>query len=480
MRILFASSEAHPLIKTGGLADVSGSLPQALAGLGHDVRLVLPAYPAIKRARRWKSLGTPSLDGKPSEWQLLSGTLPGTRLPVYLVDAPLYFERAGNPYRAPDGRDWQDNHLRFGLFGRAIAALAMGEADLRWRPELLHCNDWQTGLAPALLNGRAERPATVFTIHNLAYQGLFPPEALHELDLAQTLWRPDGLEFYGQLSFIKGGLVFADRITTVSPTYAKEILTPDFGYGLEGLLTHRVDVLSGILNGIDETAWNPRTDTHLPTPFDPLDKVAKRRCRASLCKALDLNESEHAPPLLGLIGRLVEQKGIDLVIAAIEPLLAQRRARAVILGSGERRFELALSALATRYPGRLAVRIGYDETLAHHIEAGADAFLMPSRFEPCGLNQMYSLRYGTPPLAHRTGGLADTIIDATPDHLAAGTANGFLFDAPSAEALGAGLERLLALWNTPDWETLIRSGTRSDFSWTRSAQAYSTLYKSII
>ena len=479
MRILFASSEAHPLIKTGGLADVSGSLPLALSGLGHDVRLILPAYPVVKRQAKWKALAALKLEGGPREAQLLYGMVPGTRLPVYLLDAPLYFERAGNPYSAPDGHGWQDNHLRFGLFGRAITAIALGHAGIDWHPELVHCNDWQTGLAPALLNEHPNRPATVFTIHNLAYQGLFPYEAFQDLRLPESFWSPEGLEFYGQLSFIKGGLAYADRITTVSPTYAREILTAHFGNGLEGMLAHRANVLSGILNGIDEAIWDPHNDPYVPVPLDPNDKASRQRCRADLCKTLHLEEAPDAPPLLGLIGRLVEQKGIDLVLATIEPLLLKGRIRVVILGSGESRFERALETLSERYPGRMAVHIGYDEALAHRIEAGADAFLMPSRFEPCGLNQMYSLRYGTPPLGHRTGGLADTIVDASPENLHAGTANGFLFDKPNEEALAACLERLLSLWGTPAWEALIRTGTQADFSWNRSAEAYSNLYKSI-
>lgn len=479
MRVLFASSEAHPLVKTGGLADVSGSLPPAIAACGHDVRLILPAYAALRGQGRWHTLGRLRLEGIHHEVRLLEGRMPDSGLPVYLVDAPEYFDRAGDPYRAPDGSDWPDNHLRFGLFSRAIAALALGKADLDWRPELVHCNDWQTGLVAALLHDRPARPATVFTIHNLAYQGLFPYAALQAIGLPDALWHPHALEFYGQLSFIKGGLVFADRITTVSPTYAEEIRTARFGYGLDGLLNYRAGSLSGILNGIDDKAWNPCTDRYLDAPLDPRDPIAKRRCRAALCAESGLEDHDDAAPLLGFIGRLVEQKGIDLALAALERPLAEGRLRLIALGSGERRFEQALQALAQRFPGRVAVRIGYDEALAHAIEAGADAFLMPSRFEPCGLNQMYSLRYGTPPLAHRTGGLADTIVDATEDNLDAGTANGFLFDDATAEALSEGLERLLALRTTSAWEKLVRAGTRTDFSWSRSALAYSNLYKSI-
>lgn len=479
MRILFASSEAYPLIKTGGLADVSGSLPPAVAGLGHDVRLILPAYASIKRQGNWKTLPPLELEAGPQEVRLLYGKLPGTDLPVYLLDAPLLFGREGNPYTAPDGQGWPDNYLRFGLFGRAITALALGEAGLDWRPDLVHCSDWQTGLAPALLSQHPDRPSTVFTIHNLAYQGIFPRETFQELQLPDELWSSGGLEFYGQLSFIKGGLAYADRITTVSPTYAREILSTRFGNGLEGLLNHRADVLKGILNGIDETTWDPYHDRYIPKPYDPNDKESRRHCRADLCKSLNLKDTPDAPPLLGFIGRLVEQKGIDLILSVIEPLLSEGRIRAVILGSGEARFEQALKGLFARYPGRLAVHIGYDEALAHRIEAGADAFLMPSRFEPCGLNQMYSLRYGTPPLAHRTGGLADTIVDASPENLSAGIANGFLFDEPSETALSACLDRLLALWDTPDWENLIRVGTQASFGWNRSAEEYSKLYKSI-
>jgi starch synthase len=480
MRILFASSEAHPLIKTGGLADVSGSLPVALAALGHDVRLVLPAYAAVTRGRRWRKVGELDIPGQRQPVGLLQGKLPGTPLPVWLVDAPLYFDRAGDPYRAPDGHDWQDNHLRFGLFSRAIAALAQGDGPNDWRPEILHCNDWQTGLAPALLAEQPDRPATVFTIHNLAYQGLFPLTALAELNLAGKLWNPEGLEFYGQLSFIKGGLAYADRINTVSPSYAREIRTPQFGYGLEGLLNHRSHILSGILNGIDTDVWNPRTDAHISQPYDPLDRPAKGHNRAALRAEFGLDDT-HPGPLFGHIGRLVEQKGADLIVAALEPLLTDGRVQAVVLGSGEKRFEQTLERLAARFPQRLGVRIGYDEGLAHQIEAGADAFLMPSRFEPCGLNQMYSLRYGTLPVVRRTGGLADTVVDATSEALAAGTANGFAFDAASAMELGVALERVVDTWTHPQtWNALMAAGIAQDFSWERSAKQYIAMYESLL
>ncbi|APZ42092.1 glycogen synthase GlgA [Acidihalobacter ferrooxydans] len=479
MRILFASSEAHPLIKTGGLADVSGSLAAALVEQGHDVRLILPAYAAVTRNHRWRELGTLTLPGVRGRLALLEGTLPGTDVTVWLVDAPLYFDRAGDPYRAPDGRDWQDNHLRFGLFSRVIAALAQGIGPTDWQPDILHCNDWQTGLAPALLADIPDRPASVFTIHNLAYQGLFPKSAFIELELPGALWATDGLEFYGQISFIKGGLVFADRLTTVSPTYAREIRTPQYGCGLEGLLNQRAEVISGILNGIDTHTWNPRTDRYISQPYEPTDRVAKGHNRAALRAEFGLDDS-HPGPLFGHIGRMVEQKGIDLILAALEPLLASGRAQAVILGSGEQRFEQALQRLAARYPRQLGVQIGYDERIAHYIEAGADAFLMPSRFEPCGLNQLYSLCYGTLPIVHRTGGLADTVSDATPETLAAGTANGFVFDTSSTAGLAAALERAIEAWKQPElWATLMATGAARDSSWQRSAAEYETLYREL-
>ena len=480
MRILFASSEAHPLVKTGGLADVSAGLPRALHELGHDVRLVLPGYLEVKTRHAWQARGSLALPPPFSAAGLLEGRLPGTEVPVWLIDAPLFFDRAGNPYLAPDGHDWPDNHLRFGLFGQAIAALARGEGPTAWRPDIVHCNDWQTGLAPALLAALPERPATVFTIHNLAYQGLFPRRAFDELRLPPSLWHLDALEFYGQLSFIKGGLAFADRLTTVSPTYAKEILTPEYGCGLEGLLAKRARVLSGILNGIDTTLWDPQHDHFIPHPYAPTDRAAKALNTAALRAETGL-DAQPALPLFGHIGRLVEQKGVDLLLPALEPLLAGGRAQCVILGSGEPRFERALERLASRYPGRLRVRIGYDEGFAHRIEAGADAFVMPSRFEPCGLNQMYSLRYGTVPIVRRTGGLADTVVDASPEALAEGEANGFVFDEPTASALAVCLERALAAWRQPEqWAALIAAGSRLDLGWRHRARQYTELYRELL
>jgi starch synthase len=480
MKLLFVTSEVKPLVKTGGLGDVSSSLPIALRRLRQDVRIVLPAYrSACERIGELSEVARLSL-GLGHEVRILQGALPGTKLPVYLVDSPAHFDRAGDPYRASDGSDWQDNAMRFGLFCRAATAIALDEAGLDWRAQVVHCNDWQTGLVPVLLAGRATRPASIFTIHNLAYQGLFPSQALHDLGLGSRHWHPDGLEFYGNLSFIKGGLSYADRLSTVSPTYAREIQTVEFGCGLDGLLRHRAADLSGILNGIDTREWDPTRDTRIARRYGADSLSVKAENKRSLQRALGLDERPELP-LLGHIGRLVDQKGADLILEALPPLLEQGRAQLAVLGSGEASLERELRALAARFPGRCGAHIGYDEGLAHAIEAGADLFLMPSRFEPCGLNQMYSLRYGTLPVARRTGGLADTIVDSDADSLRDGTATGFLFEAASAQALAETIEWALVLYRDPPlWASLQERGMGLDFSWEKSARAYLALYREAI
>ena len=478
MKILFATSEAYPLIKTGGLADVSGSLPRAIRNLGHDIRLVLPAYRGVaEKAGKLKTVASLSLPGTPDEVRILQGRLPGSTVKLYLVDSPVHFDRAGGPYGAPQGGDWPDNAHRFALFARAICELAMDRAGLDWQPELVHCNDWQTGLVPALLTLETDRPATVFTIHNLAYMGLFDTATFHDLKLPAEWWSLHGLEFHGQLSLIKGGLSFADWITTVSPTYAEEIQTPEYGYGLEGLLTHRADRLTGILNGVDYRDWSPCNDPHLVKPYSLRRLAGKRDNKRALQKTFGLPVAD--VPLLGHVGRLVEQKGIDLLLDSLPELLAQDL-QLVILGSGQPELEQALQQAQAAHPKRFGVHIGYDEGLSHRLEAGADLFLMPSRFEPCGLNQLYSLRYGTVPVVRRTGGLADSVVDTSPATLADGTATGFQFDAPSAPALLATIERALAVYAEPEqWRQLLARGMKADFSWTRSAHRYLDLYSRI-
>jgi len=481
MKILFASSEAHPLIKTGGLADVSGSLPPALRRLRQDCRLILPGYPAaLERAGALKMVAELEFSGYNGPIRILEGLLPGTKVPLYLVDAPLYFNRAGDPYRSPNGHDWQDNHQRFALFSLAIASLAMDQAGLDWKPDILHCNDWQTGLAPALLHDRHDRPASIFTIHNLAYQGLFPLHAFHELSLPQHLWAPHYMEFHGHFSFIKGGLVFSDRITTVSQTYAKEIRSQEYGYGLEGLLEFRKDNLSGILNGIDTRAWNPARDKYLEANYSLEDLSGKRQNKLAVQRHTGLEENVEIP-LISHIGRMVEQKGVDLILHAMRTILERSPVQLVILGSGEPSFEQHALQLQLEYPGRVGVHIGYSEQLAHQIEAGADLFLMPSRFEPCGLNQMYSLHYGTLPVVRRTGGLADTVVDTTTETLANGTANGFSFDPAHVDELTGCIERALDCLADPKChDSLIHNGMSQDFSWERSARKYLDLYQEVI
>jgi starch synthase len=478
-KILFVASEAHPLVKTGGLGDVAGSLPVALQSLGADVCLLLPAYrDAVTRAGKLETAATLELPGLGAPVKILQGRLPGSALVTWLVDFPEAYDRPGNPYLDHRGQPWADNAMRFALLAHVAAALALGRAGMKWRADVVHCHDWQTGLVPVLLAPERSRPATVFTIHNLAYQGVFPRRTFTALSLPPALWSPEALEFHGQLSFMKGGLVFADRLTTVSPTYAREIQTPEHGGGLDGLLRRRGARLTGILNGIDDTEWNPARDAFIRQPYSARRLRDKTANKLALQKEFGLPE-EAAVPLIGMVGRLVQQKGIDLVLDTL-PGLMHRRLQLVLLGSGDNGYEATLRAQAARYPGRLAVRIGYDEGLAHRIEAGADMFLMPSRFEPCGLNQLYSQRYGTVPVARRVGGLADTVVDATDGNIAHDKATGIVFQEPSASALLAAVDRALALWRDAGrWKRIMLAGMRQDFSWRRRADEYLHLYMTL-
>ncbi len=480
MDILFASSEAHPLIKTGGLADVSGSLPRAIRNSKQEIRLILPAYPAaVAGAGSLKTVATLDLPGANQPVRLLQGRLPHTRVRLYLVDCPQYFDRDGGPYSTPEGPDWPDNADRFALFARAVCAVAMNRAGLDWQPQLVHCNDWQTGLVPALLSREAVRPTTLFTIHNLAYQGLFDWQAFQRLGLPPEWWSLDGLEFHNHLSFIKGGLVFADWISTVSPRYAEEIRTPQFGCGLEGLLEHRKAQLSGILNGVDYRTWSPGRDTLIARRYTARTLRLKLENKRALQTAFGLPDDPFVP-VLAHVGRLVDQKGIDLILELL-PELLKRHLQLVIMGTGQPELEAALKKAGQQHPDRFGVRIEYDEALAHQLEAGADAFLMPSRFEPCGLNQLYSLRYGTPPIVHNTGGLADSVVDADDSSLEEGIATGFIFDAPQPEPLLDAIDRALALYAEPDrWKQLAQTGMHRDFSWAQSAAAYLDLYSRLV
>lgn len=478
LRILMASSEAHPLIKTGGLADVASSLPAALRRLGHDARLIIPAYPrAARQLREPSTLCEIKLMEPRTTVRILRGTHSDHDLPVYLVDAPEYFCREGNPYTDLSGRDWGDNAERFLLFSRVVAIIAQGLPALGWSPEVLHGNDWQCGLAPSLMSQTTAHPATIFTIHNLAYQGLFDRATFDRIGLPPSLWSVSGIEFHQRLSFIKGGIAFSDRVNTVSPTYAEEVRTAQLGCGLDGLLRQIGSRFSGILNGIDYTDWDPATDPRIFQTYGSDTFGLKVENKLDVQQRFGLAKDEGAF-LLGHVGRLVKQKGVDLILAILPDLMRDPTIQCVIQATGEREMEQALTRLADTYPGRVAVNPDYDETGAHRIEAGCDAFLMPSRFEPCGLNQLYSLRYGTPPICHRTGGLADTVVHTTPETLADGTATGFLFGQPTADALRETIWNALALYrhDRDGWRRIATRGMTQDFSWEASAQSYLQLY----
>ena len=458
-RVLFVAPECAPLTKTGGLGDVAGALPPALREIGVDARVLLPAYGALPG----RELATLDLLGK--KVRLLESNLP-SGVPLYLLDCPDLYRRNGGPYQTAQGEDWPDNALRFGVLSRAAALLGGAASPLDWRPDVVHCNDWPTALAPVYLEREPDAAASLMTVHNLAFQGLFEPSVLRALGLPQSDYSVEKLEFYGRLSFLKGGLVCADALTTVSPTYAGEIQSEALGCGLDGVLRERHADLSGIANGIDTTVWDPAGDALIARNYDAAAIDAKRINKRALQERLGLAADEEVP-LLGMVGRLTHQKGIDLVLAAADALVALP-AQLAVLGKGDRDHEHALAALAARYPGTVAVANGFNEELAHLIEAGADVFLMPSRFEPCGLNQMYSQRYGTPPVAHATGGLIDTISDGE---------TGFLFDRPESGALLGAVRRALALRRDPGrWRAMQRAGMTRDFSWAEPARRYADLY----
>lgn len=474
--ILFATSEVFPLIKTGGLADVAASLPRALTKLKQDVRILLPAYASVMNAAQNKFKKIMTLDVEGQQIILWKTTLPGTRILVWLVDIPAFSQREGNPYCGPDGNDWPDNAQRFLLFAKTARLIALNEAGLDWPVDIVHCNDWQTGMIPALMAQDNPRPATVFTIHNLAYRGLFSWEIFASLGLPQDFWHMERLEFYGQMSFMKGGLVYADRITTVSPSYAQEIQTPAAGNGLDGLLRHRSGVLSGIINGIDVDEWNPGADKYIDHPYNRRTLNNKVKNKTALQERSGLARSEK--PLLGFIGRLVDQKGIDLILANL-PQLLKDGCQCVILGSGMKEYEEQLKQLAQQYPQQLSVTIGYDEALAHQIEAGADIFLMPSAYEPCGLNQLYSLRYGTLPVVHAVGGLRDSVIDfAEPQQT---NATGFMFYQYTSHGLYSAIQRARNTFSDKKtWRVLQNNGMAQDLSWQRSAREYVQLYEQLL
>ncbi len=486
MKVLFVASECVPFVKTGGLADVVGALPGALAAQGVEVRVLLPAYPAVKAALPKKAKTV--VLGK-----LLGGKQPGggARLlaakakgfDVLALDAPSLFDRPGNPYLGPDGKDWPDNHLRYGALCRAAARIAV-EGVGGWRPDLVHTHDWQGGLVPAYLKlgaakERAAAPPTLITIHNIAFQGLFPAATMAELGLPESGFRHSGFEFFGKVGFLKAGLAYADRITTVSPTYARELTSSEFGMGLEGLIAHRRADLSGILNGIDLEVWNPETDRNIAAPYAAGRPAAKAKNRKALAERFRLDDNGEAP-LFCVISRLTRQKGLDLLLEAL-PRLLSRGAGLALLGSGDADLEAAFAAAARDNPGRVGVVIGYDEPLSHLMQAGSDAILVPSRFEPCGLTQLYGLRYGTLPVVARTGGLADTVIDANEAALQAGVATGFQFAPVATAPLADAIDRACdAFADRKLWSGMVRRAMKHPVGWETSAEAYAKIYGELL
>ncbi len=480
MKILFVTSEIHPLIKTGGLADVSRSLPLALHRLGLDIRILLPGYQSV--LRQLKIIRKHSLADHPSPIstpaRLLEAILPETDLPVLVLDCPALYDRPGSPYLGPDGQDWPDNALRFGFLCQVGAWLCSRRSTIFWHPDIVHCNDWQAALIPMLLRHQ-ENPTTrsIMTIHNLSFQGNFDPQWVTRLRLPINDFHMHGFEYYGQLSFLKAGINYADKITTVSTSYAAEIQTPEFGCGMEGLLQNRSTDLTGIVNGIDEE-WNPARDTALAASFDVARLAGKKRNKQALQRESGLSV-DPSIMLLGLVSRLTHQKGIDLLLDCMEAVM-QYPVQLVILGSGEPIIEQRLKQLKQDYPEQLNITLAFDEALSHRIIAGSDLFLMPSRFEPCGLAQMYAMTYGTPPLVHRTGGLADTVTDCTAITLKNKTATGFSFDGISSDQLLSTLSRALTCYQQKkDWRMLQRNGMRKDFSWNKAATEYISVYQSL-
>ena len=476
LRILYATSEYAPLVKTGGLADVAGALPAALRRLGLDVRVLVPGYQAVidalgrpQRTTRVHSIAPlPAVD-------LLEVRLPGD-VPAWIIDCPALYRRAGGPYLDAAGVDWDDNPLRFGLLSRIAALLGTAQSGVEWQAQLVHANDWQCALAPAYgaLLHDSTTPCIV-TIHNLAYQGVFAQHWVTDLGLPAECFRVEGVEYYGRFSFLKAGLFYADAISTVSPTYAAEIQSAPAGMGLEGLLAGRRDVLTGILNGIDTTVWDPRNDVLIPLRYDATRLHRKAANRRALQMRFHL-EPRADTLLLGAVSRLTDQKGIDLLLDAVDAIV-RLPAQLVIVGAGDKALEARLRVLADAHPGKAAGFVGFDESLAHLVEAGADAFVMPSRFEPCGMNQMYSQRYGTPPIVHATGGLVDSVVDCTPATMTRGTATGFTFDAPVVSSLLGAIERCVAAFRQrPTWQALQRNGMVRDFGWDRAAKEYAALY----
>ncbi len=481
MRVLFVSSEIFPLAKTGGLADVSAALPDALSALGVDVQLVMPGYPKAIASAANKSVEVDLEDFMGAgSLRVISARTPDTRLPIWLVDCPALFERSGGLYQDDDGRDWPDNARRFAVFSHVAAELARGTLIADGQADLVHTNDWHAALVATILaETEGRKVPTLLTLHNLAYQGLFPAEAFSQLGLPSKVFSPEGAEFYGKLSFLKAGILYSDRLTTVSPSYAQEIVTAECGCGLEGVLQQRAQDLVGVLNGVDYRIWDPASDTLIPANFTARKIAGKRACKLAAQREFGL-DVDHEAPLVFFMSRFTDQKMAD-VVARTLPEIAATGAQCVLLGDGDRHLEDEFDRVARQYPRQIAARVGYEEPLAHLLLAGGDILLHPARYEPCGLTQLYAMRYGTLPVVRSTGGLSDTVVDATESNIAAGKATGFAFSNIDAGEMMACLKRSLALYQQPlVWRKLQRQAMAQNFGWAESARRYLTVYRSLV
>ncbi len=472
-RVLFVTSEIFPLAKTGGLADVSSALPAALASLGADVRVMLPAYPeALDLARDVCVVQ----GGDVPEGRLLAARMPDSDMSVILFDAPALFARKGGIYQDEDRQDWPDNDRRFAAFSRAAALVGLGRSGLDWRPDIVHANDWHTGMVPAYLHFSGEREVkSIFTIHNLAFQGNFPLSGFSNLGLPTEALSSEGVEFYNQVSFIKAAIRYSDRLTTVSPTYAREILTPEHGCGLDGLLRSRAGDLVGILNGVDYGVWDPANDAELPRKYSADDLTGKDDCKSTLRHEMGLAQNTHSP-VIAYVNRLTDQKMADVVLDAL-PQLVATGAQIVVHGSGDKAFEEHFERAEREHQGSVAVRLGYAEGLAHRIVAGCDLSLTPARFEPCGLTTMYGMRYGALPVTRAVGGIADTVHDAGVVNNDNDVGTGFLFEKVAADDMVGGMLRATSWYRDgAAWKRLQRRAMAGNFAWERSAQQYLELY----
>lgn len=476
VNVLSVASEIYPLVKTGGLADVVGSLPAALACEGITVRTLVPGYPAVIDAlpRAEVAHSFAALQGRPA--RLLAAHHAGIELLV--LDAPHLFARPGNPYLGPDGKEWPDNGLRFAALAECAVAIARGAAP-HFAPDVVHAHDWQAGMVPALLRyGGSPRPRSVMTVHNLSFQGQFPRALLAPIGLPPEAWSIDGVEYHGTIGYLKAGLALADRITTVSPTYATEIRTPEGGMGLDGLLRQRADVLTGILNAIDDTVWDPSTDPFLAAHFDARHPARRAANKSALQARFGLDESPETF-VFGVVSRLTWQKGMDLLLDAL-PSLIDAGAQLALLGTGDRALERGFATASQRHQGRIAAIVGYDEALAHLIQGGADALLVPSRFEPCGLTQLCALRYGAIPVVSRVGGLADTVVDANAMALAANAGTGFQFGPVTREQLELAIGRTTLLARDRRlWRRLQARAMATDVGWSGPAKQYAALFREL-